>query len=99
MTDDQKAISDVVGSVADYSGNVARLRELFTRDAAPSATDGKKYGDYMYNVEGTINVSGDTATFDVSIVPSADENPTPVKKTWKAVKEGGKWKLSEAPLP
>ncbi len=51
LTEDQKNIEVVVGSVADLAGDVKRLRELFTKDSAPSATMAKKYSSRMFQID------------------------------------------------
>jgi hypothetical protein len=96
-SDDEKAIRALVGGVADMSSELERLRESFTKESAPREADRVKYHEHMFAVSGTINVTGDSASFPVSITPNGSE--TSVEKQWKATKVAGKWKLSEAPLP
>jgi hypothetical protein len=101
MTDEQKAIDVLVGTVADYSGSSERLRTLFTKEGAPSGSAVPKYGQYMYYVaDGTqISVTGTSATVPVTMTRTGEESPTPVEKQWKVEKVGDEWKLSDAPLP
>ena len=99
LTEDQQSIEVVVGSVADLAGDVKRLRELFTKESAPSATMAKKYSSRMFQIDydSEIAVTGDTATMNVKVF-TYDEPPTEETKTWKAQKVGDAWKLSDAPL-
>ncbi len=97
MTDDQKAVSALVGGVSDYSTELARLREVFTKDGAPSSADRKKYADNGFEIDGDINVAGSSATVQVKIMNYATGDTR--SATWKLVKEGDKWLLSEAPVP
>ena len=95
----KKSIEVVVGSVADLAGDVKRLRELFTKESAPSATMAKKYSSRMFQIDydSEIAVTGDTATMNVKVF-TYDDPPTEETKTWKAQKVGDAWKLSDAPL-
>lgn len=97
MTDDQKAVEQLVGSVSDLAGSLDRVRALFTKDAAPSKALADKYKDHMFQIEGDINVAGDNATMTVKAI-GFGENASPKQNTWKAQKVGGEWKLSDAPL-
>ena len=97
-SDDEKAIVNNVSSLSDIAGRLEPLRERFTAAAAPSTADAKKFEDNKVRIISDITITGTTATFDVEITSYA-ESPTTVEKTWKAVKEGDKWKLSEAPMP
>ena len=97
MTPDQQQIASMVDGVSDMAGELTRLRESFTKDNAPTETERKKYSDHMFSIGGDINVSGDTASFPVSITKYGTENS--IEKQWKAVKENGTWKLSDTPLP
>lgn len=99
MTEDQQSIEVVVGSVADSAGDVRRLRELFTKESAPTATMAQKYKSRMFQIDydSEITVSGDTATMNVKVF-TYDDPPTETVETWKAQKVGDDWKLSDAPL-
>ncbi len=97
MSDDEKAIVNMVSSLSDISGNLERLRESFTSANAPTSSDQTKIRDLKFRVPDVVTVSGTTATFDVEISSYA-EGSTQSTKTWKAVKEGDKWKLSETPM-
>jgi hypothetical protein len=100
LTDDQRAIYRLISGVPDSSTTLPRLREIFTRDGAPSAADLNKFKTNRFIVEGDINVSGDTATFNVAISPNTENAPPPVIKPWTAKKDPQKgWLISEAQLP
>ena len=97
LTEDQQQVLALVSGVSDKATELNRLRESFTKAAAPASGDRKKFADNIFEVSGPINVSGSTASFTVKIRPYTSENS--VEKQWKATKEGNKWLLSEAPLP
>jgi hypothetical protein len=47
-------------------------------------------------VSGDVNVAGDTATIPVKVASYSSESTATV--TWKAAKDAGKWKLTDAPV-
>jgi hypothetical protein len=97
FSDDEKAIDDLISSLADISGRLDALRESFTADAAPSSADAQKMGKHNFRINGDINVTGTTASFVVEI--GNYEDGQVVEKTWTATKVGEEWKLSDTPLP
>jgi hypothetical protein len=97
LTEDQQQIMSLVGGVSDSATELNRLRESFTKAAAPKEADRKRFSENRFEVSGPINVTGSSASFTVKMGLYTSENS--VEKTWKATKEGKKWLLSEAPLP
>jgi hypothetical protein len=94
--EDQKAISNLVYSLADGARSLDTFRALYAKDKAPSATEAAKYKGYMFFVRSDITVTGDTASFTAGM--EKPDSPL-VEKPWTAVKEGGEWKLADTPLP
>lgn len=97
MTEDQINVNTVVSSISDSATDLGRLRENFTKEAAPKSSDLKDYANNYFSVDGDINVTGSTATFSVKVMNY--ESGAEKTANWKAVKEGDKWLLSEAPVP
>ena len=101
-SEDERAIDDLVSSLADVSGDINMLRERFTKEGAPSSADGRNYRKFKFMVDlSSVNVTGSTATFTVTAMSedySTDAEPTTKELQWKAAKEGEAWKLSEAPI-
>ena len=97
MTEDQMKVSALVGGVSDMASTLRRLRESFTKKAAPKSSDLKKFSSNSFEVADTITVTGNTASFNVNISPYTSE--AVVTKPWKAEKVGDEWKLSDTPLP
>jgi hypothetical protein len=96
VTEDQMAVGSLPSLAADKSNDLARLREVFVKDAWPSSSDRKKYADHMFDIDGDITVTGDTATFPIKITNY--ETQASSTATWKAQKVDGTWLLSDAPV-
>ncbi len=85
-----------VAGVADAAGTPASFNSLFAEGAAPPAAERKKFQQHNYWGK-QASVSGDTATVTVEVY---DISGTIVGEVeWTAVREGGQWKLKDAPLP
>jgi hypothetical protein len=104
QTEDEKQIYSLVGGVSDKSvaptnaSSLDRLREVFTKENAPSSSVLKTYQENMFEITSPIEVTGNSASFTVKIAKyTATDEFT--EKQWKAVKEGDVWKLSDTPLP
>ena len=95
----------LVDNVGETCGNPSpdEFNKLFVAGSAPAGPQRAKYGRPLYFVlNRDSQVSGDTATLTVDVSRNAPDGgtPTPVGKVkWAAVKEGGVWKLKDAPLP
>jgi len=100
LTDDQKAVNSMVGSISDYASTVERLKSKFVKAKPPKASDLPKFSGVSISTDGDIAISGDSATVPVAIIKyDANGNAQPpVKQTWKFAKEGGEWKYVETPL-
>jgi hypothetical protein len=96
LTDDQKEIIALVGGVSDVATELTRLRSVFTKDAAPSQAEMKDYSSHYFQVTGDVSVTGDTATIPVKVASYSSDSTANV--TWKAAKDSGKWKLTDAPV-
>jgi hypothetical protein len=94
--EDQKAISNLVYSLADASRSLDTFRAMYAKDKAPSSTEAAKYRKYMYFIRSDITVTGNTASFTAGI--EGQDSPL-AEKAWTAVKEGEEWKLVDTPLP
>lgn len=105
QSEDEKQIYALIGSLSDRAANMDRnealskLREAFTGDNAPSASDVQVYKDRMFEITDKISVSGNTATFTVRVAPYDPDKGKEGTMQWKAVKEGTTWKVAESPLP
>ena len=92
MSEDQQSIVDLVHGLADYAAqDLKSLRSKFTKDAAPKSSDQAKMKKAYFDIDGDINVSGETANFQVKV-----SGGPPV--AWKAVSQDGFWLLSETPM-
>ena len=92
MSEDQQSIVDLVHGLADYAAqDLKSLRSKFTKDAAPKSSDQAKMKKAYFDIDGDINVSGETANFQVKV-----SGGPPV--AWKAVSQDGVWLLSETPM-
>jgi len=100
LTDDQKAVNSMVGSISDYASSLERLKSKFVKGKAPKSSDLPKFSGVTISTDGDIVIAGDTATVPVAIMKyDANGNAQPpVKQTWKFAKEGGEWKYAETPL-
>ena len=101
LSEDQKAILSLVGSFADFSSSLPRLKTMYAKANAPKAADVNKYKGCSFSILGEIVVSGDTATAPVEIIKTDEatgNSSPPVTQTWKFTKEDGQWKLVESPV-
>ena len=100
LDEDEKAINELVYSLADSANDLEQFRSKFAKDKVPASTEAKKYKEYMFYVRGDISVTGTTGSFTVGVETQEGEaEPVIVEKQWTAVKEADGWKLGDAPLP
>ncbi|MEZ6119326.1 MAG: hypothetical protein R3C28_22545 [Pirellulaceae bacterium] len=96
LDEDQLAIANLVGQVADMSRSLQELRELYAKDAQPTAAQQRDISKGFYFIKDQqIEVSGTTASFTVVVT---GENDSKTEKPWTAVKEGDAWKLKDTPV-
>jgi hypothetical protein len=89
-------LSYLVMNLADLAETEAGLKQVFAAGAVPQGAEGKRYARYMYNVVSS-DTSGETAQLKVRL---RDLNDAEVGRfDWTAIREDGKWKLKDAPLP
>lgn len=99
--EDQKTIARLVDGLTDNASRPDEMRRTFTPDSLPKTqADAAKYGNYQFRIQDPIEITGDTATFTVTIY---DQQGTPHTQTWSAkrakVDNEDTWQLSSAPLP
>ena len=96
LDEDQKAIQNVIYSLADSTSDLDQFRGMFAADKAPPSSDRAKYKEYVFFVVGDIAVTGSTASFTAGMETQVgEEEPVVVEKPWTAVKEADGWKLNE----
>ncbi|MCA8998967.1 MAG: nuclear transport factor 2 family protein [Planctomycetaceae bacterium] len=105
-TDEDQQVSAVVTAVNDAAGDEEAFKDMFVGGSAPEGRE--KY--YSVAIElVSVDVSGDEATATVTISQSgAEAEGKGATKTedvgtgevaWTLKKDGGHWKLQDAPLP
>ena len=100
MTEDQKAVNSLVGSINDYASSMERLKSRSAKGKVLKPAEAAKFSGTTVTTDGDIAVTGDSASVPVAIIKyDANGNAqAPVKQTWKFVKEGGEWKYAETPF-
>lgn len=93
---DADAIVKVVEELTDASQ--ATLKKCFTARALPDQAGRARLSSHSVEIVGAPTVSGDTAKARVKFVSFATSQDAG-EKEWAFVKEGGDWKINEAPLP
>ena len=94
--EDVIAISQLVSGASDLAvQGLSQVRTIFTKDAAPNQAKVKELKESYFNIEGDVSVAGTSATIPVRVNSYA--NGPGALVTWKAVKEGDGWKLTDAP--
>ena len=96
LSADQKQIVALVSGISDNARDLASLRTVFTKDAAPSSSALKGYKDSFFSVNGDVVISGTTATIPVKATSYSSGAEAIV--SWTATKDGDKWKLTQAPV-
>ncbi|MFC1757800.1 hypothetical protein ACFL2H_03405 [Planctomycetota bacterium] len=96
MTPEQTSVYDYIDSLSDVASVQSAFKKEFTK--APSASEMKKFKEYKI-VPLSVEVSGSTATANVSIEKYGESNENAPQKTWKFVKDGEGWKIEDAPMP
>ncbi len=91
-----KEVSQFICGVADVMDNPATFDTVFATGATPVESQRANYRRYTYWTN-DVDVSGDSATADVEISDFSDKVVATLQ--WTALREGGNWKLKDAPLP
>jgi hypothetical protein len=95
LTEDD-LVRGLPGSVYDLADSLDGLRIVFAEEALPPVSDLPRYQQYRYDGK-RARISGEQADITVAILDA--DGKEIAEMTWKAVKQGGGWKLTEAPLP
>jgi hypothetical protein len=93
--EDGREIAVLVEDLNDAKGNPKKTAGLFAAGAKPP--DPKKLNQYEFSIVGKPSVSGESATCKVRVDNAKGE--TAGEPEWSFVKDGGKWKIKDAPLP
>lgn len=92
--DATEAIRGLIADVPDKTSSPIPAKQLFMNP--PPAGQLKRYAANSYEVVGSAQMSGDTATARVKVTTD-DGKESEVE--WSFVKDGEHWKLKDAPLP
>ena len=89
-------LSQLVSGVADSAGTPQAFEKIFARGAAPAKSKRADFGRYAFWAK-DVELSGDAATVTVELRDF--DNQLVGEVQWAAVREDGRWKLQDAPLP
>lgn len=106
-SEEPQKVAAVVSGLNDAAGSDETFSSVFVGGQAPEDRD--KYYSTSIEIIGIPEVSGDTATAVIKISQgnaesegNSDTKATDVSNgevTWSLKKEGGEWKIQDAPLP
>ena len=80
------------------TGTPLSMSKYFVAGSRIGQTEYRKYIAHTYKVTGTPEITGTTATAQVTITTATDSKDLGTRE-WSFVKEGNTWKLKDAPLP
>lgn len=94
---DEGQLTGIIYHVSDAARSKDAFAELFSAAAAPTDAVRKKYAALNFRPTTEVSIDGDSATLKVLIRDLNDQDLAELD--WKASRENGTWKLTEAPLP
>jgi hypothetical protein len=94
-TNSEEQVRDLVIDLPDSTSDTAKFNALFS-GTPPASAD--KYRGYVY-VPLDVSVNGNQADIKVRVKTNDSKEENLGEMQWKAMSEGGTWKLVEAPLP
>jgi len=96
-SEDVDAARQSVSGIGDAVHHPARFSQLYVSGSAPSDADRSKFGLYRFWGR-TASLSADTATVTVEVT-DRKTNQIVGDVEWTIVKQDGKWKFKDTPLP
>lgn len=95
-------VADLVQTFSDLARDPEQFKTPFVDGKVPDEKTRKQYMKLyqQWNVEPMEpKVEGDRATIAIEVLDPQNPDTVAETVTWTAVKQGGEWKLEEAPLP